>query len=144
MATVYDAIKRASAQQYSGEAQTDELEDEELLSLYIGYANEGFRRIWRKMDPIEEVSQKAPKIIRLPCPTLERDTSLDIYDARVYDALSDYMTWRMLGTGNANKQQRGEWYRARFEETLGRIPRDASWDTYDALYGGNFVGVWDW
>ena len=31
MATVYDAIKRASAQQYSGEAQTDELEDEELL-----------------------------------------------------------------------------------------------------------------
>lgn len=144
MATVFDAIKRASAQQYSGEAQTDELEDEELLKLYIIYANEGMRRIWRQLDPIEPLTGRQSDVVRIPCPVLSRDTLLDKYDPRVFDALADYMTWRMLGTGNTNKQNRGEWFRERFIETLSRIPRDASWDTYAELAGGDFAGVWDW
>lgn len=146
MATVYDVLKRASAQQYSGEAQTDELEDESLLELYLWYANEGFRRIWRQIDPIEPIdpATRDPQIVRIECPQLLRDSGLDEYDPRVFDALADYVTWRMLGTGNLTKQQRGEWYYARFVETLGRIPKHANWAIYNQITGGGFVGVWDW
>ena len=126
--TVYDALKRASAQMYGGEAQTDDLEDDEIFQLYMQYAQEGFARIWAQMDPLDV--QALPDMVRLPCPALTRDTELGIYPARAYDALCDYVTWRVCGTGNAVKQQRGEWYYARYMENLTRIPKDASWDSY--------------
>lgn len=142
--TVYDALTRASAQQYGGEAQTDELDDEDLQTLYLEYVNEGMRRIWRTIDPID-VTQ-LPDIVRVSCPEFALRTSLDEYDPRVFDCLSDYVTWRMLGTGNTAKQARGDWYYSRFVETLSRIPKDSSWDAYYALKGGktSFVGVWDY
>lgn len=148
--TVYDAIIRASAQQYGGEAQTDEIEDENMQTLYMEYANEGMRRIWRQIDPID--TEALPQIKRLECPALTLRQSLDAYDARVADALSDYITWRMLGTGNQSKQARGDWYYMRFTETLNRMPKHASWDEYYRLTGGgnaisgrqSFTGVWDW
>lgn len=126
--TVYDALKRASAQMYGGEAQTDDLEDDEISQLYMQYAQEGFARLWKQLDPIDTAA--LPAIHHLPCPQLTRDTSLDSYPLDVYNALCDYITWRVFGTGNAVKQQRGEWYYARFMDNLTRISRDASWDAY--------------
>lgn len=142
--TVYDALKRASAQMYGGEAQTDDLEDDEIFQLYMQYAQEGFARIWAQIDPIDPAA--LPEISRLPCPTLTRDTSLDAYPPRAYDALSDYITWRVFGTGNQTKQQRGEWYMARYMEGLTRLPKDSSWDAYYALKGGRdrFINVYNY
>lgn len=144
--TVYDALVRASAQQYSGEAQTDELEEEETLKLYMQYANEGFRRIWRQIDPID--IEQLPTLIHLDCPELESTDSLEEYDPRVFDCLADYVTWRMLGTGNLTKQERGEWYYQRFLETLARIPKHGSWDEYYKLFGNDaahkFQNVYSW
>ena len=148
--TVYDVLVRASAQQYGGEAQTDEIEDEATQALYMEYVNEGMRRIWRAIDPIDVSA--LPEISRAKCPELTIRQDLGIYDARVFDALADYVTWRMLGTGNQSKQARGDWYYARFTETLSRLPKDKSWDEYYRLTGGGnslsgrqgFTGVWSW
>lgn len=142
--TVYDALKRASAQMYGGEAQTDDLEDDEILGLHMQYAREGFARIWAQIDPIDTAA--LPEIVRLPCPEITRDTSLDAYPARAYDALCDYVTWRMFGTGNVAKQQRGEWFYMRFADNLSRITKDKSWDEYYARYGSRdkFINVYKW
>ena len=66
--TVYDVLARASAQQYGGEAQTDEIEDEATQTLYMEYVNEGMRRIWRAIDPIDVGA--LPEISRAKCPEL--------------------------------------------------------------------------
>lgn len=124
--TIYDALKRASAQMYGGEAQTDDLEDEEILALYMQYAQEAFRRVWRRYDPIDPGA--LPAIVRLPCPEVNQDTELDEYGAAAYDAIADFVTWRMFGTGNMSKQQRGEWFYARFIDDLGRVERAAAWE----------------
>ena len=59
MATVYDAIKRASAQQYSGEAQTDELEDEELQrQMEQAVAVEDFETAAALRDRLQALSEK--------------------------------------------------------------------------------------
>lgn len=148
--TVYDVLTRASAQQYGGEAQTDEIEDEAMRALYMQYVNEGMRRVWRAIDPID--AGALPEISRVKCPELSIRQELGAYDARVPDALADYVTWRMLGTGNQSKQARGEWYYSRFMETLSRLPKDGSWDAYYAMTGGGsslsgrqaFTGVWNY
>ena len=48
--TVYDVLASA----HGGEAQTDEIGDEATQTLYVEYVNEGMRRIWRAIDPIDD------------------------------------------------------------------------------------------
>ena len=132
--TLYSALLMGSAQRYYGAPELSEIDDPVRGEFLREYARMGMARVQRYLGctahaTIGEMHAVRPGCARecAGCPlsgdAYDFDSDLTGCDPDILRAVSDYVTMRMLGSGNIDRQRRGEWYRERFDRRLGRMRR---------------------
>ena len=95
----------------------EDVEDlEEYQPMLRQYVNEGYERVMRHAQGLDWQGESLT----------QEDDEPAFHSERLHGILADWATFRILGTGSAARQNRAEFFSARFMQGMSRVDRAGS------------------